>query len=415
MSTASYDSYFHPQRRRYGEGPVARAYGGFQLSRSSATGGLKPVRSTTYSAQSFSGRRGHASPTSASALDTFDLSQASLVSSEFRAVRTQEKAQLQELNDRFASFIERVHELEQQNKLLEAELSLLRQKHGEPSRLRSVYEQELRALRVALDDARNERQNAQLQREHLDGALRKLRARYDDEVLGREEADGRLVEARKGAGQAALGCGAAERKIDGLVEEIAFLKKLHDQEMGDMQAQVHGAQLSIEVDMAAAVPDLSSSLREIKVQYEKVASKNLESAEEWYKNRFNVLAENATKEQESVKQARDEASEIRRLVQSKALEIEAVKGMNESLERQLQEVEQKQGMDLNSLQDFINDLENELSSTKNEMGHYLKEYQDLLNVKMALDIEIAAYRKLLEGEETRIIHTHTGGYIGDKW
>ena len=48
-----------------------------------------------------------------------------------------------------------------------------------------------------------------------------------------------------------------------------------------------------------------------------------------------------------------------------------------------------------------NDLKNEVAKLRAEMEAILKELQDLMDTKLGLELEIAAYRKLLEGEENR--------------
>ena len=53
-------------------------------------------------------------------------------------------------------------------------------------------------------------------------------------------------------------------------------------------------------------------------------------------------------------------------------------------------------------------LEEALQKSKEDMAHLVKEYQELMNIKLALDVEITTYKKLLEGEESRwVANTNT--------
>ncbi|KAK7895202.1 hypothetical protein WMY93_020527 [Mugilogobius chulae] len=387
MSSLGYDPYFSPSsssyRRWYVESPPPRVSSRGRTHVASAPGGgMYGASSSSSSARVHYSSPGRVllSSSPGQSLE-LELSQAAQISSEFRAVRTQERSQLQNLNDRFAGFIERVRELEQQNRALEAELMILRQRHNEPSRLRSLYEQEARALRAAVDEARAEQQAALGQRERLEQTLSALQGRYEEEVLAREDAEARLMEARREADQAALAKSELEKSVETLLEELAFLKRVHESELAELQAQVHlGVQVAVESE--AAAPDLSGALRDIRSQYERLAARNIQAAEEWFRGKVGTLTETVAQHTDAVRSSKDEAGEYRRQLQNRILEIDACRGLNESLEKQLHEMEDKNGAEIAAMHDTIGDLENELRGTKQEMARYLKE-------------------KLLEGEESR--------------
>ncbi|XP_031705489.1 low molecular weight neuronal intermediate filament [Anarrhichthys ocellatus] len=400
-SSSSYRKIFGdaPRSGRVGLGssssPSRPHSAGYRSSHRTNYGSSPGMSSTNYRRTAASGRVFSSMPDSA-----MDLTQSTAVTNELKIIRTNEKEQLQGLNDRFVSFIEKVHNLEQQNKVLEAEVTMLRQRHNEPSRLHELYEQEIRELRARVEELTHERSQMHLDCVQMNDTLEHVREKLEEETKLREEAENTLKGYRKDVDDATMSRLELEKKVESLLDEIAFLRKVHEEELLELQASLQSTQVSVEMDMSK--PDLTAALKDIRVQYENLSARNQAQAEDWYRSKFVSVTEAAARNQDAVKHSKEELSEYRRQVQARTLEIEALRSHNEALERQVAEMEDRHNNEMGDMQNTIQELENALRSTKGEMSRHLREYQDLLNVKMALDIEIAAYRKLLEGEECRL-------------
>lgn len=138
----------------------------YQVSRGSAAPSLSSFRAS-YSAPLRSAYQG--------AGELLDFSLADAMNQEFLQTRTNEKVELQELNDRFANYIEKVRFLEQQNALMVAEVNRLKGK--EPTRVAEMYEEELRELRRQVELLTSQRARVDVERDNLLDDLQKLKQR----------------------------------------------------------------------------------------------------------------------------------------------------------------------------------------------------------------------------------------------
>lgn len=309
-----------------------------------------------------------------------------------------EKITMQNLNDRLASYLDKVRALEQANGELEVKIRDWYQKQGPgPSRDYNHYFKTIEDLRDKILGATIGNSKIVLQIDNARLAADDFRTKFETEHALRLSVEADINGLRRVLDELTLARTDLEMQIESLKEELAYLKKNHEEEITALRSQV-GGQVSVEVDSTPGV-DLAKILSEMRSQYEIMAEKNLKDAEATYLARIEDLNTQVTIHTEQIQLSKTEVTDLRRTLQGLEIELQSQLSMKAALEGTLAETEARYGVRLSQIQSMISGFEAQLSDVRADIERQNQEYKQLMDIKSRLEQEIATYRSLLEGQE----------------
>ena len=366
--------------------------------------------------------------------------------------RLEEKKNLQQLNDRLASYIGTVRSLQNENQTLIKRVQVSEEATAkEVSSVKSVYEKQLNdnrqliatlstgkaSLAIDLEKVTSEKDEAVARLTQFEKESSKLRTRHDQ-----LESDLRKLRAELSESVDSIKKLDSERNA--LMKELADLKKAHaavqkqlreetaqriDHEVkakqleDDMKFQQHAVQEQLNQSRSSRTEIQEQVTREVEALYsqklgDELSELRAESDEKLraaraelegqYERQLLDLQSKLQSRQANENKLRSDLQALQskfRSTESTLKELESAnKGQKERISDLEKILEQERAWHAGELKE----RENDLAALSQQIQDHLKQYKDLYDVKVALDLEIDTYRKLVEAEELRC-----GSSLGD--
>ncbi|KAM4037602.1 lamin-B3-like isoform 2-T2 [Anomaloglossus baeobatrachus] len=316
--------------------------------------------------------------------------------------------------------------LQARNSKKESDLSLTQSQLRDLEAKLNVKEAELATALSAQRSLEDQNRELKAQIAALESSLRDTTKQLHDEMLWRVD---------------------LENKMQTLKEQLDFEKSVHSQEVREMRTR-HDTKI-VEIDSGRRIEfesKLAEALQELRKDHEQQIKDYKEQLEKTFCAKM-YYKRITMKAKEVVEQQKREDMELKRLVESEVqgqietrkdsdqlenaqlaaaknsdyasatreeimstkLRIDTMSSQmsqcqkqNSALENKVRELQEilDRSQDMHRRQ--MSEKDREVADMRHTLQIQLEEYEQLLDVKLALDMEINAYRKMLEGEEQRL-------------
>jgi chromosome segregation ATPase len=363
-----------------------------------------------------------------------------------RVTRIQEKEELQNLNDRLVIYIDTVRKLESENNMLRVQVTTYsEQSSKEVTEIKALYEHELDEAKSLIDEIAKQKAKFEIENLKLkasaEEALGKLaqrdkeaksweqrtkaaesqalefKSRYEslqastrdnEEELAAlkpqlRDLEKQLDKVKKQLEDETLLRVDLENKNQTMKEELSFKTNVYDKEINQLRTskrvEVEQADLRLRDEYDSR---LISELQRMREEADEKIQEMKQEIDKRYQTKTGDTESAAKRYQNSIQTYQEEISSLRiRVTELESDQKNEIKKIA-SLELKCRDYEEKiRNLNQRYSKD-IADKDRDIEIKNTELHEMMNEYRELYDIKIALDMEIAAYRKLLESEEQRL-------------